>query len=219
MANGGSENTEMKAENFSYGWSDTNAAESHDVIMPMVLRILEQERPAPASLVDLGCGNGYAASVLARRGYAVVGLDASGDGVNLAAKSFPGVEFGVSSVYDPCPPGRLGKFDVVLSTEVIEHLYYPRELFRRAHEMLRPGGLLIVSTPYHGYVKNMALSILNGWDRHFTADWDGGHIKFFSPTTLAKMALEAGFGNLKFRNVGRVPYLWKSMILVGRKGI
>ncbi len=202
---------------FRYGWRNTSATDAHDIIMPMVFRILKEEQPCPAALADLGCGNGYAASVLAGRGYAVFGLDASGDGIELATKSFPNVEFGVSSVYDPCPPDRLGKFDVVLSTEVIEHLYYPKELFKRAQEMLRPRGLLILSTPYHGYLKNLALSVFDGWDMHFTADWDGGHIKFFSQATLAKMAGEAGFQNLRFRNVGRVPYLWKSMIMVGRK--
>jgi 2-polyprenyl-6-hydroxyphenyl methylase/3-demethylubiquinone-9 3-methyltransferase len=86
-------------------------------------------------------------------------------------------------------------------------------LFRRAAELLKPDGFLLVSTPYHGYAKNLALSVVDGWDKHHTVDWDGGHIKFFSVRTLRTLAVEEGFEPSFFRGVGRWPYLWKSMIL------
>jgi 2-polyprenyl-6-hydroxyphenyl methylase/3-demethylubiquinone-9 3-methyltransferase len=74
-----------------------------------------------------------------------------------------------------------------------------------------------MSTPYHGYLKNLAISLVNGWDRHFEVHRDGGHIKFFSKRTLGRMAEEVGFGRQKFYGVGRLPWLWKSMILVAMK--
>lgn len=49
-------------------------------------------------------------------------------------------------------------------------------------------------------------------DKHFTALWDGGHIKFFSVKTLTKLLQETGYQNIQFQFSGRVPYLWKSMI-------
>lgn len=76
---------------------------------------------------------------------------------------------------------------------------------------------MIVSTPYHGYLKNLALSLINGWDAHFGVHWDGGHIKFFSKKSLAAMATNAGFVKLKVFPVGRVAGLWKVMIMVGQK--
>jgi 2-polyprenyl-6-hydroxyphenyl methylase/3-demethylubiquinone-9 3-methyltransferase len=78
------------------------------------------------------------------------------------------------------------------------------------HRHLKPGGVIILTTPYHGYLKNLALSLLNAWDKHFTVDWEGGHIKFFSPKTLSAMLKEAGFGEIEFRGAGRLPYLWKT---------
>ena len=110
-----------------------------------------------------------------------------------------------------------GHFDAVVSTEVIEHLYSPHLLPRFAWHCLKPGGLLIVSTPYHGYFKNVALALLGKWDHHHTVLKHGGHIKFFSRTTLTNLLVDEGFIPQKFLGVGRLPWFWCSMILVMRK--
>ncbi|HSQ49736.1 MAG TPA: hypothetical protein VLL94_00560, partial [Nitrospiraceae bacterium] len=75
----------------------------------------------------------------------------------------------------------------------------------------------IVSTPYHGYWKNLAMALTGRLDHHFTALWDHGHIKFWSMATLRQLLLEAGFRSITFRRVGRVPALAKSMIAVATK--
>ena len=108
-------------------------------------------------------------------------------------------------------------FDIVVSTEVVEHIYSPHRFVQFAHEVLVPCGYFIISTPYHGYLKNLVLSLLNKWDAHHTALWNGGHIKFWSRKTLFVLLEDEGFDVLEFHGVGRVPYLWKSMILVARK--
>ena len=104
----------------------------------------------------------------------------------------------------------------MVSTEVVEHLYRPRLLPAFARGLLEPGGYLVVSTPYHGYLKNLALSGSNGWDAHHTPLWDGGHIKFWSRATLTRLLEENGFEVVSFSGAGRLPWLWKSMILVAR---
>ena len=107
-------------------------------------------------------------------------------------------------------------FEAVVSTEVIEHLFRPRLLPTFARALLGPGGYLLVSTPYHGFLKNLALSCFNRWDAHHTPLWDGGHIKFWSRATLTRLLEENGFEVVSFYGVGRVPRLWKSMLLVAR---
>ena len=79
-----------------------------------------------------------------------------------------------------------------------------------------PGGA-IISTPYHGYLKNLALAVTGQMDAHFTALWDHGHIKFWSIPTLTQLITETGFTNIRFRRVGRIPALAKSMIAVAQK--
>ena len=77
--------------------------------------------------------------------------------------------------------------------------------------------MFMVSTPYHGWLKNVAIAVFNKWDAHHTLFWDGGHIKFWSRATLSKLLEEVGFEVIGFHGCGRAPYLWESMIIVGRK--
>lgn len=74
-----------------------------------------------------------------------------------------------------------------------------------------------MSTPYHGYLKNLALALTGKMDRHFTALWDHGHIKFWSIPTLTTLMVDAGSETIRFRRVGRIPALAKSMIAIAQK--
>ncbi|GGC23871.1 hypothetical protein GCM10011363_45530 [Marivita lacus] len=106
---------------------------------------------------------------------------------------------------------------MAISLEVVEHIYAPRDYARTLFDPVEPGGNAIVSTPYHGYLKNLAPALTGKMDRHFTAGWDHGHIKFWSIATLTQLLTEAGFEHIRFRRVGRVPQLAKSMIAIARK--
>ena len=152
-----------------------------------------------------------------RAGFEVVGCDPSEEGIAIARLEHPTLEFHQMGVYDDPSPLDDATFDAVVSTEVIEHLFLPRSLPRFAARVLNPGGRLILTTPYHGYLKNLALAIAGKWDAHLSPDWDYGHVKFWSRPTLTKLLAEEGFVVSEFLGVGRVPYLWKSMILVCRR--
>jgi 2-polyprenyl-6-hydroxyphenyl methylase/3-demethylubiquinone-9 3-methyltransferase len=89
-------------------------------------------------------------------------------------------------------------------------------LIETAVALLKPGGYLIVGTPYHGYLKNLAISVLNKWDAHHGVHWDGGHIKFFSERTLGELVLQHDFQQVTFHFYGRLPWLWKHMICTAK---
>ena len=213
----------MSDTHVEYGWKHARRHSSHDYLLPAVVGELERVSGGrPLRILDLGCGSGYVSAELARLGHTVVGIDSSADGIELARREYeehlPNLRFHVFSVYDAGLEELLdGPVDCVVSLEVVEHLYLPRPLFTQSHGVLRPGGHLVVTTPYHGYLKNLAISLVNGWDRHFAPEWDGGHVKFFSPRTLGRLAEEAGFTGLRFRGVGRFPGLWKSMMMVATR--
>lgn len=99
----------------------------------------------------------------------------------------------------------------------MEHVYAPRRWAAAAFSALKPGGVLISSTPSHGYLKNLTLAAIGKLDAHFTALWDGGHIKFWSRRTLTALLQEAGLELVAFRGAGRWPWLWKSMLIAARK--
>ena len=172
----------------------------------------------PHGVIDLGCGNGAMASRLLDLGCKASGVDASATGIAIANQQHPG-HFHVADFSGGRLPLAIAdhRFDVALSTEVIEHLYDPRALLKMARSALQPGGLLLVTTPFHGYFKNLALAATGKLDGHFTVLWDGGHIKFFSRRTLTTLLEQEGFHVVEFRGAGRWPYLWKSMVLAARR--
>ena len=95
---------------------------------------------------------------------------------------------------------------------IISNTNRKRVLYGEAYDLLEPGGTLILSTPFHGYWKNLALALSGKMDAHFTALWDGGHIKFWSERTLRSLLHEAGFVEVGFSRVGRIRPLAKSMV-------
>lgn len=196
-----------------YGYTGASHSHGHDYLLPIVDRLLAGIRPE--RVFDLGCGNGSVAAHLAAQ-YDVTGVDASQSGIEQARLAFPGIRFDVASAYDDLSHAY-GQFDAVVSLEVVEHLYDPRLFARNMFNLVRPGGGIVLSTPYHGYLKNLALALTGKLESHFTALWDGGHIKFFSETTLSQLLTEAGFVDLHFERAGRIPQLAKSMICRARR--
>ena len=191
---------------------------AHDYLLPKVIEILDTAAKGRAArrIFELGCGNGSVANELHKLGFAVQGIDYSESGIRIAREQYPHLKLDVASAYDDLT-GKYGKFPFVLSLEVVEHLFFPRKFAKAAYDLLEKGGTVIVSTPYHGYWKNLVLALTGKMDAHFTALWDWGHIKFWSVKTLTALLEEAGFENIRAYRVGRIPVLAKSMIVVAHK--
>lgn len=179
--------------------------------MPTVEKWLALE-PPDSQIFELGCGNGSNAAYLHNKGYRIVGVDPSVSGISMANFHYPNLLLEVGSTEIDLA-AKYGKYPIVLSLEVIEHVYSPAEYVKRVRDLLLPGGVIILSTPYHGYIKNLALALTGKLDGHFTALWEGGHIKFWSKETISKLFLTHGFVLKWYNRVGRVPQLAKSMML------
>lgn len=187
-------------------------------MLPHVQRLLLNERANRGAhrLFEIGCGNGAVASNLSGLGFDVTATDISTSGIEIARAAFPIVRFEIASSYDDLY-GRFSSFPIVLSLEVIEHLYAPRLFLANVFKLLERGGLVVLSTPYHGYAKNLALALAGQMDAHFTALWDHGHIKFWSVKTLSVVLSETGFVDLRFQRVGRIPILAKTLLVSARR--
>ena len=204
-----------------YGWKNSDATHAHGFLVPVLLNVFEslvhnQEKHL-IKIIDVGCGNGFFAGQLLARGYKVTGIDASKSGIKQAKAKHPQGVFKVASVYDNLAEKFGNDWDIVISSEVVEHLYDPRLYAYNITKLLKPSGVVIISTPYHGYLKNLALALAGAWDKHLTVLWDGGHIKFWSYSTLKKLLHESGFGEFSFQGAGRIPWLWKSMVISAKK--
>lgn len=201
----------------SLPYTDSRPTFANPILWPVVTRELDRLGLTDKRVFDLGCGNGATADMLHRRGFDAVGVDPSPSGIEQAKRAFPELRLELGSTDDDLA-ARYGTFPVIVSLEVIEHCYSPRRFAQVSFELLQRGGTLILSTPYHGYLKNLAISLLDKWDSHHTVLWEGGHIKFFSPATLRTVLAEQGFVDIRFVRVGRIPPLAMSMIAIARKG-
>jgi 2-polyprenyl-6-hydroxyphenyl methylase/3-demethylubiquinone-9 3-methyltransferase len=194
-------------------WTSSEDGDNYGYLVPGVLRALRHL--GGRRLLDIGCGNGALTARVAALGYEVTGIDAEVSGLEQARAAHPGVEFLRHDISCPLPEHLMGRFDVVLSAEVIEHLFLPRELFARAREALGDRGQIVVTTPYHGYLKNLAIALAGKYDRHWVPLSDFGHIKFFSEATLAELARQCGFEPVRWSRLGRLPPLAASMVMTG----
>ena len=110
-----------------YTYLDGNLNPSHSYLLPAVREVLAGiDFQGERRLFELGCGNGSVAASLTEAGYTVTGVDPSNQAVQYAASCYPHIRISQGSAYDDLAH-RYGQFPVVLSLEVVEHVYFPRK--------------------------------------------------------------------------------------------
>ncbi|MBW3671619.1 MAG: methyltransferase domain-containing protein, partial [Acidobacteria bacterium] len=164
----------MENINPGYTYRSTDPSCTAEYLWPAVSGIITTEIKPPGPVFEIGCGNGAFSKRIASLGYAVTAVDSSETGIEVARHDAGGVRFEVGSGYDDLA-ATYGPFPAVVSLEVIEHCFWPRRLVATAFNLLEPGGVLMLSTPYHGYLKNLVLALFNRMDFHWSPLWDGGH--------------------------------------------
>lgn len=141
-------------------------------------RFLERYAQEKGRLLEIGCGGGLEAALLAGQGWEVTTSDLHAEAVRFAK------ERGIDRVlvFDadgPWPIGE-GSFDAILMLDVLEHLDNDGRVLREMCVGLRPGGTAIVTVPAHAY-------LFSGWDEVF------GHKRRYSRRALTAIAADAGF--------------------------
>ncbi len=200
------------SEYVDYGYTNDAPDHTFDYLIGPINGMLGNNKQQ--TILDVGCGNGYLVRYLISQGFNAYGTDASEEGINIAKHTYPN-NFYLQDISTGKLPPELSKlkFNTIVSTEVIEHLYDPEGFIQFCKKILEPSGQIIISTPYHGYFKNLVLSIFNKWDSHMDPLWHGGHIKMWSRRRLTDLLTEAGFKVVAFKGCGRFPYFWKSMVI------
>jgi len=169
--------------------------------------------PSGSPILDAGCGTGEFSLFISSLGFTPIGVDISATAVAQARLRCPGTRFEVAS-----PETRLPfideEFAAVWCSEVLEHLFDVHAALAELNRVLRPGGILVLTTPYHGLFKNIAIGILS-FERHYNPYLS--HIRFFSRPSLAMCLERAGFATIQWQGIGRHWPVWKSQFVVSRK--
>ncbi|MEO7913180.1 MAG: class I SAM-dependent methyltransferase [Roseiflexaceae bacterium] len=166
-------------------WNDPALRNLSDVVLSLL-------RGLRGRALDLGCGSGRMAANLAAAGFNVEGIDveqrAVAIGQRIMARRGLAARLYAGDVYDPLQPVAAGGYDVVVCTEVLEHVGAWRELLARGGELLRPGGTLIVSVPRDP----RQFSVLDSY---------AGHLRRFRDHELLA-ELKSGYEQITVRRLG-----------------
>jgi 2-polyprenyl-6-hydroxyphenyl methylase/3-demethylubiquinone-9 3-methyltransferase len=138
--------------------------------------------------LEIGCGDGFFSGKLIELGLTVTGVDLSPVGIARAKEHNPSGTFLLADLTQPLPfPDA--SFDAVWCSEVLEHLFSPLYALQEMHRVLRPGGVALLTTPYHGWLKNLAIAMFQ-FDSHYDPEYP--HIRFFTRNTLTRLVGKAG---------------------------
>jgi 2-polyprenyl-6-hydroxyphenyl methylase/3-demethylubiquinone-9 3-methyltransferase len=165
-------------------------------------------------VLDLGCGAGRFVRALGEAGTDPVGVELAEAALERARRNAPGADLRLVTP-DGALPVEHRSVDVVWCSEVLEHVADVAGLLVEVRRVLRPGGRLLATVPFHGRVQ-AALIALTRFDAHF--DPLGQHLRFFTRTSLATTLDAAAFEAIDVRPWGGPPVLRRSLVARARRG-
>ncbi|MGB3719845.1 MAG: bifunctional 2-polyprenyl-6-hydroxyphenol methylase/3-demethylubiquinol 3-O-methyltransferase UbiG [Proteobacteria bacterium] len=155
------------------------------------------------TILDVGCGGGLISEPLARLGAIVTGIDPAEENIAVAIQHAE--PQGLAIHYRACRVEELvaehAQFDAIVCLEVVEHVPDPQAFITTCAEVLRPGGLFILST-INRTLKSYALAIVGAeyilrWLPIGTHQWD----RFITPEELSRYCISAGLQQPTFEGL------------------
>ena len=194
---------------------DVHLAENRGRIRRMLGDITSRVPAGPdVEVVDVGCFNGFLCQLLHQLGYATTGIDAIADSAvperaDLMASIDAPFHFGNFNERDPFPTCPRGRFAAAIVGEVFEHiLFHPLGFVEQVRDLLRPGGLMILTTPNPYTLANVMRLLRGRWitwgDTEFATmpkldgtgrmiSYEGIHYREYGQQTLVEVVEKAGF--------------------------
>jgi 2-polyprenyl-3-methyl-5-hydroxy-6-metoxy-1,4-benzoquinol methylase len=149
----------------------------------IVNRFLRPDSRAGMRLLDVGCATGFFVQAARDDGWEASGVESNPFQAAFAQNA--GLDVRNETIEETSFPD--GTFDAVTLFEVIEHVKQPMAILRKAHRLLRPGGMVFLYTPNF----DCASRLIMGLDSHFI--WGSNHLTYFTIPTLATALERVGF--------------------------
>lgn len=153
--------------------------------------------PKNKLVLDLGCGIGSLTQSVACESKKVIGMDLIYNNIRIAEKFcyHPRIKYKVGNVNN-----AKGKYDVIIMSEVIEHLLKPYEMLQKCHKMLTKQGRLILTTPNATSLTNVLINVLKGnKSLGNVPGTQSEHVMSWDIRTLTRLLKEAKFEVLRYK--------------------
>lgn len=148
--------------------------------------------PDGSRVLDVGCSTGnFGAALAEHKGCTVVGVDLNEADIEVAVGRLSAAY--VLDVLDPDARQRLGRFDVIVFGDVIEHLLDPRAVLSVMHELLAEGGVIVYSIPHMGHFSVRADLIDGRFPYTDIGLLDRTHLHFYDRQEVFSVFEDAGF--------------------------
>ena len=159
----------------------------------LLIQTLRSTIKKGANILDIGCGAGTISFYLASKGHKVTGIDISKKAIQACKESATNLLLEIDFRVIDFPNENIrSSFDVVVFTEVIEHLENDKKALKQIHKLLNMNGLLILSTPSAGAPLHK-LGLTHKFDKEV------GHLRRYSASSLEKILAETDFKVMSIR--------------------
>lgn len=154
-------------------------------------------------VLDVGCYDGTLAALLKAKDNIVVAIDISPAAVKLACKK--GIAAHQLNIESQNIPPNYGHFDVILASEIIEHIFNTDAFLQKLRSVLKPDGQLILTTPNIaslGSRLSLMFGVLPWMIENDIRPGRSGHIRYFTPKVLTDLLRHNGFSVTSFHTDG-----------------
>jgi 2-polyprenyl-3-methyl-5-hydroxy-6-metoxy-1,4-benzoquinol methylase len=165
----------------------------------------------PLNVLEIGCGSGDLGGAALQRGVCqrYCGIELFPEAAARAREQLSQVLIGDIEAMDL--PWEPDTFDALIASEVLEHLRDPWEVLRRLRTVLKPGALVLASSPNVSNKRVIMMLLRGRWDLDDSGIMDRTHLRWFTPKSYAQMFTDCGYEVESIRPV--VPLGGKSRVL------
>jgi len=195
--------------------------------------LIDRLSPDPTrAILEIGCGDGATGRYARDQGKCgrYVGIELFPEAAALARAVLDEVH--VANVETFAPPWPVASFDVLIASEVLEHLANPVEVLKVLRSVLRPGAQVYASSPNVAHKSAIAMLLKGDWRLEDRGRMDRTHLRWFTPRSYAAMFEECGYlvdevaplvapgwkaGLINLLTGGRFAYLFMSQIVLAAR--
>jgi len=142
-------------------------------------------------ILDVGCATGYLGASAKKNGNSVYGIEISEIAIEKAREVLDGVvEGNIEEMEIPYPEEY---FDIIICSDVLEHLFDPQEVLLKLRRHLKKSGKLMISVPNVAHYSIRWMLMKGNWEYKAFGLMDYGHLRFFTKKTMSHLLEASGY--------------------------